>query len=254
MHSPVSELGAGMQQIVEILRAFYKQPRVLILDEPTASLSLTEIEPFLAFVREIVNTMGVSVIFISHKLEEVFKIADRVTVFTDGKNVLTKKASELTEKECINAMLRKSELPPIALNPKPRNGNAKPLLISRSSVYDNTTHDIHFEIYGGEVVGFYGLVGSGRTECFQALYGTRTVDKIDAEFDGIAIHKPNPSEMIKRGMIMTPERRSDAKFTGMTLMQNICNLYWNKFCRNSASAIKYKKAAEFAERILKKCC
>ena len=89
MDVPVDTLGAGAQQIIEIMRAFYNNPSVLILDEPTASLGEGEIRPFLDFVIDLRDQMGISVIFISHKIEEVFAIADYITVFTEGNSVLT---------------------------------------------------------------------------------------------------------------------------------------------------------------------
>ena len=107
---PVHKLGAGEQQMVEILRAVYRRPKLLILDEPTASLGKGEIEPFFAFIRRIREAMDMSVIFISHKIEEVFSISDTIAIFTDGRLVLTSAAADISREACIRAMLRSAKL------------------------------------------------------------------------------------------------------------------------------------------------
>ena len=106
---PVEKLGAGEQQIIEIMRAFFVSPKLLILDEPTASLGLSEIGPFIKFVKGLKEQMGISVIFISHKIEEVFEVADRITVFTNGKSVCTYDVDKTSVDEVVAAMIKKGQ-------------------------------------------------------------------------------------------------------------------------------------------------
>lgn len=161
---PVEELGAGEQQLIEIMRSFYNNPKVLILDEPTASLGEGEVEPFLKFIKEIRNEMDIAVIFISHKIEELFAISDRIVVLTDGRNTLTDKVENLTQVKVITAMLRTGKSYGRVEVVK-KDFEQLPVLLDVDKIkYDGREHHLKFQIHKGEVVGFYGLVGSGRTE------------------------------------------------------------------------------------------
>ena len=248
---PVSKLGAGEQQLIEIMRAFRTSPRVMILDEPTASLSKEEIQPFLDFVKRVRDEMDIAIVFISHHLEEVFEISDQVVVLTDGNMIINRPVDQVTEDECVAAMLRSDKVTPIEVVERDVITGKEPLLKVERGVYDGKEHDIQFEVYRGEVVGFYGIVGSGRTECLETIYGLRNAKERSFVFDGETITKCKPLDMLKRGMIMTAEKRADGLFRGLSLTDNICNLFLDELLKDKVmKVIDRKKAADFTLEVL----
>ena len=250
---PVNELGAGAQQLIEIMRAFHTNPRILILDEPTASLGEGEVEPFLSFIKSVKEKMNLAIIFISHKLDEVFEISDQIAVFTDGVNVLTDRCENLTKEKCISAMLRADKVKKIEILDTDYLAREKLLDVHCNCKYDRKEHQLDFEVRKGEIVGFYGLVGSGRTECAEALVGMKPCEGMDYTFDGQVITKRNPLSMIRRGMILTPELRANAIFKTFSLTDNICNLFYgSKLSTKRLGLVKNRESREFAEKVLKK--
>lgn len=247
---PVETLGAGEQQIIEIMRAFYTNPKLMILDEPTASLSQGEVEPFLADVKKIRDQLGVSFIFISHKIEEIFKVADVVSVFTDGESVFTSKTNDTCQEDCVAAMIKKGKISPIVVNEKDTEKLEK-ILEVESLTYDGVKHSLKFNAHLGEVVGFYGLVGSGRTEAMEAIYGIRPAEDKKFTFAGEQISKAESFDMIKKGMIMTPERRSNGVFLGLNIFDNVCNLFLQRLS-TKLGFLKFDPANKFATNVLKK--
>ena len=248
---PVEKLGAGEQQLIEILRAFRTSPKVMILDEPTASLSKDEIQPFLDFIKRTRDEMDIAIIFISHKLDEVFDIADQIVVFTDGNCIINRPVSEVTEQECVAAMLRTDRVAQLKFSQRDVMTGNTPLLSVKEGFYDGKKHDIAFDVYRGEVVGFYGIVGSGRTECLEHLYGLREAKERSFVFDGETITKCKPLDMIRRGMIMTAEKRADGLFRGMSILDNVCNLFLDELISNKLlSTIDRKKSADLTLKVL----
>lgn len=247
---PVEELGAGEQQLIEIMRAFYNNPKVLILDEPTASLGEGEVEPFLKFIKEVRENMDIAIIFISHKIEELFAISDRIAVLTDGRNTLTDSVENLTQVQVIMAMLRTGKSYG-RVEVKDKDFARMPVILEvDKAAYDGKEHHLDFQVHKGEVVGFYGLVGSGRTECAQMLFGLRKAEK-SYRFNNETITKCNSRSMIERGMIMTPEKRANGMFKALSLVDNICNLFLKKeLAGKGAGVVKRAKSKEFAGRIL----
>lgn len=248
----VEQLGAGDQQLIEIMRALYNEPHLLILDEPTASLGEGEVEPFLDFLKEQKAKLGISIIFISHKIEEVFAIADRVAVFTDGKCTLFAKTTEVSQDECIRAMLRSDKVAPLDI--PARNVEELETIASVTTAnFDDREHQLNITMRLGEVIGCYGLVGSGRTEAFEALCGLRKMKSCDFTYEGEKIMPKNSNAMIKRGMTMTPEKRADGIYKSQSLVDNICNLFLDKgLATGLLGLVNFKKSREFADEVLKK--
>lgn len=255
LDEPVNGLSSGKQQMIEILRAFYHNPVFMILDEPTASLGEGEIDAFLDFVKRARDDMGLPIIYITHKLDEVFQIADQVSVLTDGKLTLSKPIAETNMQEVVSAMLRQAVLDPVAVSIRELPEDDKPVLKVGSCTYDGHEHKLGFELRKGQVVGFYGLVGSGRTECVEVLYGIRRCEEIDAEMHGKKLDSRDllPAKMIDKGMILTPESRANGIFYNQTIEDNINILFLNhSFVISLLAWIRKAKLREFVRRIIER--
>lgn len=252
LDTPVEKLGAGAQQLVEIMRACSTTPRLLILDEPTASLGEGEIEPFLNFVKRLTRDLDISVIYITHKLEEIFAIADKVTVMADGKKTITADISEITQDECVKAMIRSDKIKAVDVPDKDYKELEKDKILEvKELTYDGKKHHVDFYVCRGEVVGFYGLVGSGRTETMEAISGIRLCEKKEFIFDHEAITGGDSHKMIQKGMVLTPELRNNGIFPSLNLVENICTLFVKKFATKTGM-IKNKESRNFTEEVLKK--
>ena len=250
LNIPVEEMGAGAQQLVEIMRAFYMNPKLLILDEPTASLGEGEIEPFLEFVVNLKKDVGVSIIYITHKLEEIMKIADKVTVLADGAVTLTEEIKNLSLDDCVRAMIRSDKIKAITV-PDKDTDKLEPVLEVGDLTFDGSVHHLNMKVGKGEVLGCYGLVGSGRTESMEVLFGIRSAADRKFIFDGKEISSGNSFEMIQQGMVLTPELRINGYFPTLSLVDNICNLFIKRFSRKGGM-YKSKEAKDFAEMVLDK--
>lgn len=249
----VSELGAGEQQLVEIMRAFYNNPKVLILDEPTASLGMSEVNPFLDFLMHIKKELNLAIIFISHKLDEVFKISDRIAVFTDGKCTLFDKMENLTQEQCVRAMLRNHSIGELDIAEKDLDHLPVVLDVKRIE-YGGKKQKVRFQIHEGEILGAYGLVGSGRTECAEVLYGLRDFDECEFALGDIAYHnkKHTPLDMLHHGMILTPEIRGNGIFKKYSLVENVAMLHYEKMLCNKFGVVDEKKTRSFATTVVEK--
>lgn len=249
---PIEKMGAGAQQLVEIMRATSTEPKILILDEPTASLGEGEIEPFLKFVKKLTTDINISVIYITHKLEEIFAIADKVTVMADGKKTMTANIPEITQAECVKAMIRSDKIKDVVVPPMDYEKAEKNRILEVNELtYDGKTHHVEFHVNKGEVVGFYGLVGAGRTETMEVLSGIRLCDKKEFRFDDEMITSGDSFKMIQKGMILTPELRKNGIFPSLNLVENVCTLFVQKFA-TKAGMIKNRESRAFTEEVLKK--
>src|SRR5215472_17885895 len=159
-HTPVQGLSVAEQQLVEIAKALCVQARVLVLDEPTAALSAHEVEELFTIVKQL-RERGVAILFVSHRLEEVFMIADRLTVLRDGTRIITAPVSEMTTEEIIKHMVGR-ELS--NLFPKGEAEIGEVVLEVRHLTRPGVFTDVSFQLRQGEILGFAGLVGAGRTE------------------------------------------------------------------------------------------
>ncbi|MFN4189977.1 MAG: sugar ABC transporter ATP-binding protein [Pseudothermotoga sp.] len=205
--SYVSQLSPAQKQMVEIVKAISKQVKVLIMDEPTSSLSDEEISKLLEVVKGMKNSK-VTVIFISHKLKEVKAIADDLIVLRDGRKVYEGQTQQLTEKQIAELMIgRKLDemYPPKTMPTKEIVLEARDL-----SSKDGTFKNISFEVFKGEILGFYGLVGSGRTELMEALIGIRKLQNGQLLLNGKEAVISSPQDAKKLGIVYLPEDRKTA--------------------------------------------
>lgn len=220
----VGDLGIGQQQMVEITKALALNARILILDEPTSALSDTEIEVFLNTVR-LLKSRGVGCVLITHKLNEVFAVADRITVFRDGRSIVTYLAKDVDEHRVIKHMVGR-ELR--ELYPRMDRKLGGPVLEVQSLTIPHPTlpgrdllHDVSFTVRKGEILGIAGLMGSGRTEIlmsiFGALYGPRTGS---IRLEGQLTRFSDPVEAINAGIALVSE---DRKRLGLMLDDSVSN-------------------------------
>ncbi|MDP9370304.1 MAG: sugar ABC transporter ATP-binding protein, partial [Chloroflexota bacterium] len=203
VRTPVKALSVADQQLVEIAKALSLNARVLVMDEPTASLSAREVDRLFAIVRQL-RAQGVAILFVSHRMEEIFALSDRITVFRDGTHVITAPAAELTTEATIRHMVgRKLE----ALFPKEEAEIGGVVLEVRGLTRTGVFRDVGFRLRRGEILGFYGLVGAGRTEVARVLFGADRADAGEIRLDGRAALIDSPLTALRCGIGYVPEDR-----------------------------------------------
>lgn len=246
LDTPVQHLRPSDQQVIEILRALLHKPKLLLLDEPTASLTQNDIKMLHRLIRSIVS-QGVGVIFISHKLEEIFKSADRITIFRDGFKVVTKSASELDRASCIQYMTNRDIK---QLYPEIRSSSSgRPLLEVHDVADGGRLHDVSFSVSCGEVVGFYGLVGAGRTELAELLFGLNPKTAGTILLDGQEYSIRSSKEALKHGIFLIPENRArHGLFDIFCLKENLSIAVIDRFLR-LGGLIDHRAEAKIAREI-----
>ncbi|MGH2535073.1 MAG: sugar ABC transporter ATP-binding protein [Thermomicrobiales bacterium] len=201
--TPVQGLPVADQQLVEIAKALSLDARVLVMDEPTASLSAHEVDKLFAIVRQL-RSRGVAILFVSHRLEEVFALADRITVFRDGARVATARTGELTTEETIRHMVgRRLE----ALFPKEAAEIGAVVLSVRGLTRSGAFRDVGFDLRRGEILGLFGLVGAGRTEVARVLFGIDRAEGGEVHIDGRRVTFGSPGDALAWGIGYVPEDR-----------------------------------------------
>lgn len=198
----IGELSLARRQLVEIARALAVKARVLVLDEPTASLSETETERLFILLRQL-RAQGVGIIYISHRLEEIQRLADRITVLRDGRSVGTQTAASLSRTELIRWTVGR-ELREHYPRPPARPGA---VALTVRHLRNARVHAVSFELRYGEVLGFAGLVGAGRTELAQALFGIAPAESGEVCVDGRAVTIRQPRDALAAGIALVPEDR-----------------------------------------------
>ncbi|MGD1036352.1 MAG: sugar ABC transporter ATP-binding protein, partial [Roseiarcus sp.] len=215
--SLVAELSVSEQQVVEIAKALVGRPKILILDEPTSVLSARETETLFAKIRELAAS-GVIVLYVSHRLEEIFEISDEVLVLKDGVNVLAAKTREIDRNGLISAMVGRS-LAAIYPNRVTRPGPAvlECRGLSRAGVFE----DVSFAVRAGEIVGMFGLVGSGRTDVARALFGATPATSGEILVDGAPVKMRRPADAIANGVaFVTEDRKRDGLGLDLSVLDN----------------------------------
>jgi len=215
---PALGLTLAAQQTIEIAKAISLNVRVLIMDEPTASLSAHEVEQLFKLTRSL-SDQGVSILFISHRMEEVFEIADRVTVFRDGRWISTLPRNEITRERTIRDMVGR-KMDEFFVKSDVQRGE---LLMSVQGLNkEHTFADINFDLYRGEVLGFAGLVGSRRTDVGLALFGVEPADSGEIILDGKANKIRSPEQALSMGIAyMSEDRRQIGLSLPMSITSNI---------------------------------
>ena len=216
---PVGQLGVAQQQMVEVAKALSLDARILIMDEPTSALTEHEITELFNTIRQL-KRKGVSIIYISHRLEELFEVGDRVTVLRDGKYIDTRNISDVTKSELISMMVNR-ELK--AHFPKLKATVGEEVLRVSGLSIKGVLNDISFSIHKGEVLGIAGLLGSGRTELARSLFGVDRIDSGKIYIRGKRQRIKSPRRAINLGLgLLTEDRKSQGLIMILSTKDNIC--------------------------------
>jgi ribose transport system ATP-binding protein len=213
------DLATGYWQLTEIAKALAQDARVLIMDEPTSSLTATEAHSLFALVQRL-RERGISIIYISHRMDEIFRITDRITVLRDGRHVLTENTSALTMNQVIDAIVGKSMEQAFEWREREVDRAVAPLLQVRNLSAGKRVQDISFDLYPGEILGLAGLMGSGRTELARAIFGIDRVDRGEILIRGKRVDIGNPEQAIDAGVSLVPE---DRRIQGLVLDHSVKN-------------------------------
>jgi ABC-type sugar transport system ATPase subunit len=224
----VRQMSVSHQQMVEIAKAVAVRPRILILDEPSAVLSQEELDRLFALVR-LLRQQGTLILYISHRLDEVFEIADRITVLKDGQLVGTVRPQEADQGQLIRMMVgrslgeifpsRQPSLDEVALEVKN---------LGRAGSFS----DVSFSLHRGEVLGMSGLVGSGRTQVARCIFGAEPFDTGEVHLDGKPIHPRSPREAVREGIaLVTEDRKRDGLVMQCTIRDNVSMASYDKLSR-----------------------
>ena len=210
--APMKTMSVSARQMVEIAKAISYNAKLIVLDEPTSSLTVKEVAKLFEMMRNL-KAQGISLIYISHKMDEVFEICDEVSVMRDGKMVLTKETAKTNMNELIAAMVGRTldnRFPPVDNEP----GDVVLSVEHLSTKFEPNLKDITFEVREGEIFGLYGLVGAGRTELLETMFGVRTRAAGRVYYKGRLINFSNSRDAMDHGFAMITEER---KATGLFL-------------------------------------
>lgn len=217
--APVRLLSTGLQQQVEISRALAMEPKLLIMDEPTSALTEPEVEHLFDVVQRL-TAEGLTVIFISHRLEEVREIAERLTVLRDGKVILTRELGEISSEDLAEAMLGHALHQETELEAEESTGT--PLLTVKNLTRHGKFEKVSLDVHRGEIVGLAGLLGAGKTEVLRAIYGADSVDDGAIYVDAESVQIRSPRTAIRHGIYLVPEdRKEEGLVLSMSVAENI---------------------------------
>ena len=214
---PVNECSVAQQQMIEIAKAISFNSKIIVMDEPSATLTDHELEALFELIREL-KRQGIGMIYISHRLEEIFTIGDRVTVMRDGEYIATKAVSEVTREDIIRMMVGRELTHEF---PKEVFGRGKERLrvdgLTRTGAFD----DVSFSLHEGEIVGLTGLVGAGRTEVARAIFGADALNAGMITLDGVQVAVDSPQDAIRLGIgLLTEDRKNQGLILGMSVREN----------------------------------
>lgn len=235
------KLGIGLQQMVEIAKAVSIDAKLIIMDEPTSSLGRQEISQLMDAVRKL-KERGIAILFVSHKLEELFELCDRVTVMRDGEHIATEDISKMDNDSLIHAMVGRTLE---NLFPKEFGVPGEVFLKAEHLKSTGVLHDVSFEARGGEILTFSGLVGAGRTETMRAIFGDDPIDSGSIYIKGKKVKIKTPHDAISHGMaFVTEDRKGQGLVLTQTVKTNLILASMDSFVRNLL----------FHEKMIKKTC
>ena len=224
--TPVGQLSVAEKQLVEIARAFTREVKILVLDEPTSALSDSETQELFQLIRRF-KARGVSIIYISHRLNEIFEVADSVMIMRDGKNVARRRIADTNTDELVRDMVGREITDMYPKRPNPRVGKE---VFRVKNLRTAFLKDVCFDVREGEVVGLFGLMGAGRTEICDCIMAVRKYDSAEMTVDGKTYAPGKPSDALQNGVAYVPaERKSEGINAIASVKDNITVANLRKF-------------------------
>ena len=217
----VSTLGRAFQQLTEIAKAIAGDAKILILDEPTASLAIEEVDALFKVLKQL-TARGVSIVYISHRMDEIYRICDRITILRDGKKIAVSLLSEISPQEIIAHITGRKDVEMLTHEGKSIARSSTPIFEASRIQVGNRVNNVSFKLYPGEILGLAGLMGSGRTELVRAIFGLDKKDGGALKIDGKDVVIKNPRDAIAHGFALIPEdRRRQGLVMEHSVKQNI---------------------------------
>jgi len=220
----VSKLSIAQKQMLEIAKALSKNSKIVVLDEPTSALNDAEIKTLFGLLREL-SQKGIGIIYISHKMEEIFEISERVQVLRDGKHIDTVKTDSIGIKELVSMMVGRT-ITDMYPKEKMQTGDT---MLEIENLTGASVHDVSFKVRSGEILGLFGLLGSGRTEIAESIFGRRLITGGTVKIMGQPVVINSPEDAIKLGIAYIPrERKTDGLIITSSLKHNMSLVFLKK--------------------------
>lgn len=247
LNRDVGTLSVGQQQMIEIAKSLMTNAEVIIMDEPTAALTEREIDVLFKIINQL-TARNVSIVYISHRMEEIFKISDRITVMRDGISVDTKNTNETHNDEIVRMMVGRDLED---YYPKKNAKIGEVVFEVKQLRQEKVFKDISFQVKSGEIVGFSGLMGAGRTEVMRSIFGIDALDEGELYLDGEKIQIKTPSDAIRQGIgFLTEDRKEEGLILDYSIRDNISLPSIDGFKKNML--IDTKAEEDFAEMLVKR--
>jgi ribose transport system ATP-binding protein len=212
----VGDLGTAYWQLTEIAKAMAQDARVLIMDEPSASLAKQEADQLFELVGRL-KARGISIVYISHRMEEVYRIADRITILRDGKNLLTERLTDVTPEQIVEGIVGQ-QIEGMAYQERDTSAEPEILLEADGLTAGSRVQNVSFTLHRGEIIGLAGLMGSGRTELARCLFGIDKLESGEIRMHGQRIDVSDPRQAIKARLALIPE---DRRAQGLVLEHSV---------------------------------
>ena len=244
----VGGLSTAQKQLIEIARALANDIRILVMDEPTSALSDTEVDALLKLVKELAKE-GTSVIYISHKLDELYTVATRVQIMRDGKRVGVRMLAQTPQEELVRLMVGREIRD---MYPKVEIPQGETIL-EVQNLTNQKIHDISFEVHAGEILGIFGLMGAGRTELCKAIFGAAPVESGEIRMHGKRVKIQNVSDAKKCGLAYLPnDRKAEGLLLQQTIRDNIASALIDRFTVCKGLIVDNQAITKNAENWVKK--
>ncbi|WP_411346477.1 sugar ABC transporter ATP-binding protein [Paenibacillus sp. WLX1005] len=247
LQQEAGQCSVGQQQMIEIAKALMTNARIIIMDEPTAALTEREIQKLFEVIRAL-KKEGVSIVYISHRMEEIFALCDRITVMRDGKTVDTQDIPHTTFDDVVRKMVGRelTERYPTR-HPKPGELVLEVNNASKRGQFEN----VSFHVRSGEIVGFSGLMGAGRTEIMRAIFGLDSLDSGEVRVHGKKVNIRRPDDAVRHGIgFITEDRKDEGLVLDFSIRENMA--LPNLFSFTSKGFISGKKEQEFVDTLIKR--
>lgn len=244
----VERLSPANQQMVEIAKAISNNAKIMIMDEPTAPLAAAEVELLFSIIAKL-KAKGVTVIYISHRMDEVFQITERITVLRDGRYVSTLRTADTNRQQLVNLMVGRE----LNENFPTRKTPVGEIILEAKNLTGNSVENISFRLRKGEILGFAGLVGSGRSETMELICGAKKMDSGEVRIHGRKVHIASPASAIEHGIGLIPEDRKEqgvilfntVKFnTSLSAMDKLTTFGFIREKKNRELAEKYRETLQ----------